>query len=346
MLRATDMTKPIIKTLVCASVCASAAFGLASAASGQDASKPTITGKEETLEDGKVITRLIPGTQPRALQRDPQQDDAAPDDSGQDVSKPDGAPSTQPMRGSAPSVLAIVSHPDDELIFSPVLARIAREGGEVTLVFATSGDQGPGVSGLDKGEALASLREDEGRCAAFALGLEEPIYWRFGDGRLANEARNTQSTMRDMGERISGLIALHSPDVVMSWGPDGGYGHADHRITSNALTQVVQAMGPGRPDLLYAAFPATMQGERSEIGEIGEEVDDAPPGFEGWARTHPSLVTDRIDYEPLDLDAAMAAVNCYESQFDAAARQALAGTLHQRVWRGKVAFRLAFARPR
>ena len=143
--------------------------------------------------------------------------------------------------------------------------------------------------------------------------------------------------MRDMGERIADLIALHQPNVIMTWGPDGGYGHADHRITSSAVTQIVQAMGPGRPDLLYAAFPATEQGEGDE---------DAPPGFEGWARTHPSLVTDRIDYEPIDLDAAMAAVNCYESQFDELARRVLAGTLHQRVWRGKVAFRLAFARPR
>ena len=313
---------PILHALACTG----AALALATAASAQDASKPSIVGTEEVLEDGQVVTRLSPSADPRALRDAPQTDD---DKEGE-------SPPARLAKRDAPSVLAIVSHPDDELVFAPVLARIAREGGEVTLVFATSGDQGPGVSGLEKGEALASLREDEGRCAAFALGLEEPIFWRFGDGTLAAEARNTQGTMRDMGERIAGLIALHDPSVVMTWGPDGGYGHADHRITSSAVTQVVQAMGPERPDLLYAAFPATERGE-----------DDAiPPGFEGWARTHPSLVTDRIAYEPLDLDAAMAAVNCYESQFDELARRALAGTLHQRVWRGQVAFRLAFAKPR
>ncbi len=335
MLPIERLRKPIIQCLACTG----AALALAAAASAQEASKPSIVGTQETLEDGQVVTRLAPGAQPRALQDGQQNGDDGQGDGPATDSATNSA--SNPIEQNAPSVLAIVSHPDDELIFSPVLSRIAREGGEVTLVFATSGDQGPGVSGLAMGEALASLREDEGRCAAFALGLEEPIYWRFGDGTLAAQARNTEGTMRDMGERIAGLIALHSPNVVMSWGPDGGYGHADHRITSAAITQVVQAMGPERPDLLYAAFPAAEQGRAQDLGD-----EQAIPGFEGWARTHPSLVTDRIDYEPIDLDAAMAAVNCYESQFDELARRVLAGTLHQRVWRGKVSFRLAFARPR
>ena len=323
MLRPEELSKPVMRMLACTV----AALATVAPATAQDVAKPSIVGTEETLEDGQVVTRLTPGAAPRALQDNRRSDNAAPDD----------APSPPESRQDAPSVLAIVSHPDDEIVFAPVLARIAREGGEVTLVFATSGDQGSGTSGLDAGDALASLREDEGRCAAFALGLEEPIYWRFGDGTLAANARNTQDAMRDMGERIAGLIALHDPSVIMTWGPDGGYGHADHRITSSAVTQVVQAMGPDRPDLLYAAFVA---------GEQEGGDDDAPPGFEGWARTHPSLITDRIAYEPFDLDAAMAAVNCYESQFDATARETLAGTLHQRVWRGQVSFRLAFAKPR
>ncbi|UAB78658.1 PIG-L family deacetylase [Erythrobacter sp. SCSIO 43205] len=330
MLRGDELRKPI----KCVLACASAALVLASssALSAQDIAKPSIIGKEETLDDGQVVTRLMPGEAPPSEAQDEQP-------TGQPTEQPaDQSTRGQPRAGTgAPSVLAIVAHPDDELVFAPALARIAREGGEVTLVFATSGDQGPGVSGLEPGDALADLREDEARCSAFALGLEEPIYWRLGDGTLATQARNTQTAMRDMGERIAGLIALHDPSVIMTWGPDGGYGHADHRITSSAVTQIVQAMGPDRPDLLYAAFP---------LSEGGEDDSDAPPGFEGWARTHPSLITDRIAYEPFDLDAAMAAVNCYESQFDGAARQALAGTLHQQVWRGKVAFRLAFAKPR
>lgn len=285
-------------------------------------SQEPLSPQEEVLEDGQVVTRILPGQNPQVR--------------GRGGEAPQTGSSITAIDPDIPSVLAILSHPDDEIIIAPVLARIARERGEVTLVFATSGDAGPGTSGLAKGAELAELRENEARCSAFALGLEEPIFWQFGDGTLANEARNTQDGMRDMGERIAGLIAVHRPTVVMTWGPDGGYGHADHRMTSSAVTQIVQAMGPQRPDLLYAAFPAAV----SEDGEV--EL----PGFDGWARTHPSLVTDRIAYEVPDLDAAIAAVGCYESQFDAAARRVLAGTLHQRVWRGNVPFRLAFARER
>lgn len=276
----------------------------------------SVTAQEEVLEGGQVVTRILPGQGPMPIAPSPGEN----------------ADQNLAIDPSIPSVLAILSHPDDELVIGPVLARIAREQGEVILVFATSGDAGRGNSGLENGDDLAALREDEGRCAAFALGLEEPIFWRFGDGTLANEARNGEATMRDMGERIASLINLHEPTVVMTWGPDGGYGHADHRMTSSAVTQVVQAMGSERPDLLYAAFPA----------EAGEEA--SPPGFEGWARTHPSLVTDRISYEVPDLDATISAVNCYESQFPAPVRRVLAGTLHERLWRGQVPFRLAFAR--
>lgn len=293
----------------------------------QDAPGQEIISQEEVLEDGQVVTQILPGQRPDRLSpRPPSRQEDTEDAENLLVIDP-----------KVPSVLVIVSHPDDELTLAPVLARIARERGEVTLVFATSGDAGPGNSGLEPGEELAELRESEARCAAFALGLEEPIFWRFGDGTLASDARNTGATMRDMGERIAGLIALHEPTVVMTWGPDGGYGHADHRITSNAVTQVVQAMGQERPDLLYAAFPAE-EVEDVEGGEL--------PGFEGWARTHPSLITDRIGYDVPDLDATIAAVNCYESQFPEPARRVLAGLLHERVWRGNVPFRLAFARAR
>jgi len=287
------------------------------AASNQEG---TLFAQEETLENGQVITRISPGQRPDAVR---------PKEPERGETPPISAVDTNVL-----SVLAIVSHPDDELILAPALARIARENGVVNLVFATSGDAGPGNSGLEQGPELAELREGEARCAAFALGLEEPIFWRFGDGTLASEARNTQAKMRDMGERIASLIALHEPTVVMTWGPDGGYGHADHRMTSNAVTQVVQAMGTERPDLLYAAFPAQTD-EETEL-----------PGFEGWARTHPSLVTDRISYEVPDLSAAIAAVDCYESQFETAVRRVLAGTLHEQVWQGNVPFRLAFAKER
>ena len=287
----------------------------------------------EPEPEGEVIIitpDMAPGGSPRVFGAPPR------------LPPPDGSSTTipadrmgAPSAGSGPpSVLAILAHPDDEITIAPVLARMARGGGEVTIVFATSGDAGPGVTDLEPGAELAALRENEARCSAFALGLPEPIFWQLGDGTLALNARAPDSAARDMEERIAALIALENPQVVMTWGPDGGYGHADHRMVSNAVTQIIGAMEDARPDLLYAAFPSD-----SAAGVSGGAV----AGFENWATTHPSLITDRIRYEPPDLDAARHAMDCYQSQFSEAARAMLPGILHQNVWKGTVYFRLAFS---
>lgn len=238
---------------------------------------------------------------------------------------PDGAAAAQ--RPAPPSVLAILAHPDDEITIAPVLARIAREGGSVTLAFATSGDAGPGVSDMEPGEALAAVREDEARCSAFALGLPEPIFWQLGDGQLASLAHHPGSATIRLRSNVAALIAELDPRVVMTWGPDGGYGHADHRTVSNVVTEVVQRLGEGRPELLYSALPAS---------------EDSPTELADWAKTHPSLVTDRIRYDFVDLEAARIAVDCHQTQFDAQARAYLPDLLHRGVWQGQVHFRLAF----
>ena len=58
---------------------------------------------------------------------------------------------TQAEESEPTKVLAIFAHPDDELFVAPALARAAREGEEVTYVYATSGDQGPGGAARVRG---------------------------------------------------------------------------------------------------------------------------------------------------------------------------------------------------
>ena len=46
------------------------------------------------------------------------------------------------------------------------------------------------------------------------------------------------------------------PDAVITWGPDGGTGHPDHRLVSSIVTQLVRAGAPGAPErLFYASLP-------------------------------------------------------------------------------------------
>lgn len=223
-------------------------------------------------------------------------------------------------------VLAVFAHPDDELFMAPALAALAREGARVIIFHATRGDAGPGVSGLRKGAQLAKLRSAEAWCAALALGTEHAVA-EHGDGRLAEDAQGEDSAARILTDQLNQRLPY--VDLILTWGPDGGYGHADHRMVSALTTQAVQAMPAAeRPKLLYVGIPA---GTLPPVPEMAN-----------WATTDPALLTETIPYTPGDLEAANAAAQCHVTQFDEATREGMMPLFDATMWRGKVHFRPAF----
>lgn len=227
-----------------------------------------------------------------------------------------------PADPEPPLVVAVLAHPDDELFMAPALAALARQGNFVRIVHATPGDAGPGVSNLPKGAALAETRRAEAECAGKALGAAEVVNLGFGDGRLADHVRG--------GSLVAALFDhVAAADVVLTWGPDGGYGHADHRLASAIAAQIVQSQPPeDRPHLLFVGIPA------GSLPPLAEMAD--------WAVTDPALLSAPIAYTPADLEAAKAAAQCHKTQFDDATRQGMMGLFHATMWRGKVHFRPAF----
>jgi LmbE family N-acetylglucosaminyl deacetylase len=226
-----------------------------------------------------------------------------------------------PEAASPRQVTVVLAHPDDELPMAPALAALARTGHRVRIVHATPGDAGPGVSGLEPGEALAAVRRAEADCAGRALGAAEVVNLGFGDGALADQMQGTlQAGVRDY---------VTASGLVLTWGPDGGYGHADHRLVSALATQIVQALpAAARPRLLYVGIPA---------GRLA-----AAPPLANWAETDPALLTEAIAYTPVDLAAAATAAQCHKTQFDDATRSGMMGLFDAAIWRGAVHFRAAF----
>lgn len=234
-----------------------------------------------------------------------------------------------PAASPAPHrVLAIFAHPDDELTVAPALAAEARRGAEVRIIYATSGDAGPGFSGLPQGAELGRVRAAEAACASAALGLPAPAMLGFGDGRLPEYARADGPHGPELTKALTREIAAARPDTIITWGPDGGYGHADHRMVGAMVTQIVQALpSAGRPVLLYPGIPAN--------------APALPPQLGTWGTTAPDLLTRTIGYEAPDLAAAGRAAQCHQTQFDAPTRSQIASVLHAIVWRGAVHFRPA-----
>lgn len=233
------------------------------------------------------------------------------------------------LRSAEPQsrVLVVVAHPDDELFMAPAIAALARQGADVAIYYATAGDAGPGVSGLAPGTQLAERRMAEAWCSVEALGVSTLLGAEHPDGKLGLDAHHPDSPALALAAAFREQFALS--DLILTWGPDGGYGHADHRMVSALATQIVQAMPAAeRPQLLYVGIPA------SSLPPVPEMAQ--------WATTDPALLTETIAYTPADLEAAKAAAQCHVTQFDEATRAGMMPLFDASMWRGKVHFRPAF----
>lgn len=143
-------------------------------------------------------------------------------------------------------LLAVVAHPDDETLgLGGVFARYAAEGVKTSLVTATNGDRGR-YRGIKDGpehpgpERLVAIREGELRAAALVLGIEDVTLLGYGDGRL------DEADPREAVGRIAAQIRRLRPHVVLTFAPDGAYGHPDHIAVCQLTTAaVVAASGPG-----------------------------------------------------------------------------------------------------
>lgn len=226
-------------------------------------------------------------------------------------------------------VMVIVAHPDDELTMAPAIAALARQGREVTILFATTGDQGPGVTTRERGPELGEVRRGEAECSAKALGAAALFLDGVSDGTLAQSPQSPDAP----AQRFLAQFAKHyvdiDPQLVLTWGPDGGYGHSDHRMVSALVTETLQSLAAAyRPQLLYVGIPA---GRLPPVPEMAR-----------WAETDEALLTEALRYTPADLEAAKAAAQCHVTQFDATARGAMMPLFDATMWRGKVHFRSAF----
>ena len=218
---------------------------------------------------------------------------------------------TGPSAQTPRILVSVVAHADDEGPIAPVLARYAREGVQVYMLVVSDGSAGSGQQGhiprpdgTLTGDALATVREEEARCAAQALGIQPPILLSFPDGKLGDYAGDRALIYRATQRIAEELQRLH-PGVVITWGPDGGTGHPDHRIVSSIVTQLQRTGAPGVPErLFYMSLPVeSMQAMNPQRG--------APPLL--VPRT--AYFTTRVPFGPEDLASAKRSMACHRSQF-------------------------------
>lgn len=134
-----------------------------------------------------------------------------------------------------PSLMGIFAHPDDESFgMAGTLARATMNGNRAAIVCATRGERGKIADpSLATQKNLGNVREQELRNACAAVGVADVSFLDYIDGHLAEA-----STDEAVG-RIVHHIRRFRPDVVVTFAPNGGYGHVDHmaihRMTLEAI---------------------------------------------------------------------------------------------------------------
>jgi len=175
-------------------------------------------------------------------------------------------------------LLAVFAHPDDET-FGPggTLARYAASGVEVHYACATRGEAGGVAEGfLDGYKDIAHLRTAEVECAARILGIQEVHFLGYRDSGMPGSEDNLhpdslqQAPEEEVIGKIVALIRGIRPEVVITFDPQGGYGHPDHvkihRVTTKAFyaaalpdrfpEQEDEGLAPHQAQrLYYTAFP-------------------------------------------------------------------------------------------
>jgi len=251
--------------------------------------------------------------------------------------------------------MAVLAHPDDECLgVGGTLAKYASDGADVFLLTATRGDKGryrglPPEDNQHPGPlALACIREAELRAAASVLGVREVSLLDYHDQLL------DRADPREATSAIARHIRRIKPDVIVTFPPDGAYGHPDHIAVSQFTTAAVVAAADsafssdGNPaeqphavsKLYYIAWPeSAWKAFQAAFRELVSTVD----GVKRQAVPWPDWAITTVIDTRIFCSKVWQAISCHESQVAAYERlKHLSPDDHEALW-GRQSFYRAFS---
>ncbi|MEU1288993.1 N-acetyl-1-D-myo-inositol-2-amino-2-deoxy-alpha-D-glucopyranoside deacetylase [Kitasatospora sp. NPDC005856] len=220
-------------------------------------------------------------------------------------------------------LLLVHAHPDDESIGNgATMARYAAEGARVTLVTCTLGEGGevipPELAHLtaDRDDALGAYRIGELTEAMRALGVSDFRFLggpgRYRDSGMMGVPENDvpgcfwQADVEEAAGHLVAVIREVRPQVLVTYDPDGGYGHPDHVQAHRVATRAYElAADPAhRPELGPAWRIAKVYWNRMPRSVIGAGLAEAAAkaSFPGVAQPSdvPGVVDDEVVTTVLD----------------------------------------------
>lgn len=187
-------------------------------------------------------------------------------------------------------LLAIFSHPDDELGCVGTLHKHAERGDEVKLVWTTHGELASQF--LDQSEEeVRRTRREHGAWIAERIGATYEFF-DMGDSRMTGS--------RDEALQLARLYARFAPDAVLTW--DDESAHPDHRATAKTAFDAVtlaripkiinegqeEALTPHRKPVRFYQYYTNLSARPILHVDISEEIELAKElfgfyrDFYGW----------------------------------------------------------------
>lgn len=186
-------------------------------------------------------------------------------------------------------IVAVHAHPDDEAITTGgALAYFSSRGADVTVITCTLGEEGEVIGETyrhlvnDEADQLGGFRIGELGRALETLGVRGVHLGgagRFRDSGMAGSPsaahpRAFVNSGEAAVEELTGLFERLRPHLVLTYGPDGGYGHPDH-IRAHEITHAA-AQRVTVPRILWAVH------SRAEMDEALAAIEEIPAG---WRRS-------------------------------------------------------------
>jgi N-acetyl-1-D-myo-inositol-2-amino-2-deoxy-alpha-D-glucopyranoside deacetylase len=206
-----------------------------------------------------------------------------------------------------PRLLFVHAHPDDESLSNgATIAHYTARGAQVWVVTCTLGEEGEVIGdrwaelAVDRADQLGGYRIGELTAALQVLGVGAPIYLggagRWRDSGMVGTAKRRRQRFVDADDReaVGALVAIIRrlrPHVVVTYDPNGGYGHPDHIQAHEVTTAAVAAAGgpdyrdyPGEPWQVPKFYWTVLAESAFTAGWDALGPDDLLPG---WVKPPP-----------------------------------------------------------
>jgi N-acetyl-1-D-myo-inositol-2-amino-2-deoxy-alpha-D-glucopyranoside deacetylase len=233
-------------------------------------------------------------------------------------------------------LVVVHAHPDDETLWTGgTIARYVAAGVAVTVVTCTLGEQGEVLTdelrGLaaDAADQLGGYRVAELHAACAVLGVTDQRFLggigRWRDSGMVAQPGARASAPADLhprafaagrlDEQVDALVEVLDqvrPQVVVSYGPDGGYGHPDH-VRAHHVTMAAAPRIPEVARVFWAVRPASAVADGIAALQATPGLPFPLPGSDGLPGVADAEVTTSLDVSA-HRGAVLAAMRAHATQ--------------------------------